>query len=143
MKDLFDIYAIQKDSGKLHSLLLELEEVEQWQKELQYRKGVPEQPTESEWYKEEKKRLECEITWYESKVQEDRKALDFFLTTIPYPANEIIRYRVVNHLSWKEIGAMFYLDRRTVARKFKEYVKEKLNKTESISKNLTKPKKDL
>ena len=82
MKDLFDIYAIQKDSGKLHSLLLELEEVEQWQKELQYRKGVPEQPTESEWYKEEKKRLECEITWYESKVQEDRKALDLFLATI-------------------------------------------------------------
>ena len=78
----------------------------------------------SEWYVLEKERIEKEIEYYKAKIQRDRKKVDAYINKAPYPECDIIRYRVINGLGWYEIGALFGVDRRTVSRKFYDFVKK-------------------
>ena len=75
-----------------------------------------------EWYIEEKERIEREIEFYKKKIQFDRKIVENFIASAPYPESEIIRYRIINNLTWDEIGVAVYMDRRTASRKFYSYI---------------------
>ena len=124
---LYELFAVQRDTNKLKSLYLELAAHENLNP---YKNNViTDMPKGSgginytEWYTEEHERLLKEIEFYKQKIQEDREALDKFIEHAPYPECDIIRFRVINSLSWNEIGEEFSMDRRTAARKFYDYIK--------------------
>ena len=121
-----ELFVIQRDNNKLKSLYLELlnhENFNPYKKAMisDMQKGEKGKLFE-EWYAEEKKRIEEEIVFYQKKVQVDRKMVEDFISVAPYPESEIIRYRVINNISWYEIGAVTHMDRRTASRKFYNYI---------------------
>ena len=117
---------IQRDLGKLKSLYMELAEHESFNP---YKgniiTGMPKGSggkNFSEWYIEEKERIEEEIEYYKEKVQHERANIEGFIKAAPYPECEIIQYRAVNGLGWFEIGELMSMDRRTASRKFYKYI---------------------
>ena len=50
------------------------------------------------------------------------KNAEDFIAFAPYLEAEIIRYRLINNLSWNEIGEVLFMDRRTASRKFYSYI---------------------
>lgn len=124
---LYELFAVQRDTNKLKSLYLELAAHENLNP---YKNNViTDMPKGSgginytEWYVEERERLLKEIDFYKQKIQEDRKELDEFIERAPYPECDIIRFRVINSLSWNEIGEEFSMDRTAVSKKFYNYIK--------------------
>ncbi len=120
-----ELLAVQRDNNKLKSLYLELANHENFN--LCKRKNdisrTENERNIEEWYIKEKERIEGEIEFYHKKIQFDRKVLEEFITFAPYPEAEIIRYRLINNLSWNEIGEVLFMDRRTASRKFYNYIK--------------------
>ena len=121
-----ELLAVQRDNNKLKSLYLELANHENFNP---YKRVIVSDILKGEkgklfeeWYVEEKKRIEKEIEFYQKKIQVDRKIVEEFIESAPYPESEIIRYRIINNISWYEIGAMTYMDRRTASRKFYSYI---------------------
>lgn len=122
-----ELYSIQADLNKLQSLYTELEKLENFNP---YRKNtISDMPRGGKgkefviWYTEEKERIEDDIKYYKDKLKEDRKSFDEYIENIPFPECDIIRYRVINNLSWYDIGDLLGMDRRTASRKFYNYIK--------------------
>lgn len=123
----YKLFAVQRDTNKLKSLYIELANHENFNP---YKKNiVSDMPKGNkgenfeEWYAEERERLLGEIKFYKQKLQQDRKQIDEYIKTAPYPECDIIRFRVINDLGWFEIGNLLSMDRRTASRKFYEYIK--------------------
>lgn len=121
-----ELFSIQTDSNKLRSKYLELAKLEDFNP---YRSNIisdmPKGQSEKnflEWYTEEKERIESEIDFYKKKLQEDRKKIDDYIEQASYPECDIIRFRVINNLSWEEIGDYTGYSRRYVSKIFWEYV---------------------
>lgn len=122
-----ELFSVQADLNKLKSLSLELADLEDFNP---YKNNViSDMPCGGEskdvlqWYAEEKERIEQDIEVCKQQLQEDRKRLDSFIESAPYPENDIIRFRVINGMSWEEIGLEVGYSRRNVTRKFHDYIK--------------------
>lgn len=123
----YDLFSVQRDTNKLKSLYLELADHENFNP---YKKNIISDMPKgsggkdfSEWYAEEKERIERAIGFYKQKIQEDRRMIDEFIGQAPYPECDIIRFRVINDLSWEEIGSLVGYHRTKVSKKFYNYVK--------------------
>ena len=95
---------MQADLNKLKSLSMELANLEEFNP---YRNNViTDMPKGGQgkdvtaWYIEEKERLRGKIKTYEEKLRRDRAKVEAFIAAAPHPESEIIRYRVINDLSW-------------------------------------------
>lgn len=123
-----DLFAVQRDSNKLKSLYMELADLENFNP---YKGNVISDMPKgnkgknfSEWYTEEKDRIENDIEFYKKKLKDDRESVNAFIKAAPYPECEIIQYRVLNNLGWEQIGELLYINRRTASRKFYDYMKK-------------------
>ena len=124
----YELFAVQRDNNKLKSLYLELANHENFNP---YKSNIiSDMPRGGrggknfeEWYTEEKDRIEREIEFYKQKIQEDRKLVEDFISNAPYPECDIIRFRVINDLSWFEIGELVGYHRTQVMRRFYKYIK--------------------
>ena len=126
--NLYDLFSVQRDTNKLKSLYIELANHENFNP---YKNNViTDMPNGNkginflEWYAEEKERIEKEIKLYKEKAQWDRKMLDEIIKEAPYPESDLIQYKVINNLSWTEIGDMIPMDRSLASKKFKAYIKK-------------------
>lgn len=122
-----DLFAVQRDSNKLKSLYIELANHENFNP---YKKNnISDMPRGgegkdfTEWYTEEKERIEKEIEFYKEKIQRDRKKVNDFIEDAPYPERDIIRFRVINDLSWYDIGELVGYSRTQTMRRFYNYIK--------------------
>lgn len=122
-----ELFSIQADMNKLKSLNLELANMEAFNP---YRNNIiTDMPRGgggkdmSAWYVEEKDRLEREIDACKVKLQEDRKMVNEYIEAAPLPERDIIRYRVVNNMSWDDIGVTVGYSRRGASTKFYNYIK--------------------
>ena len=126
-----ELFSVQRDDNKLRSLYMELARHEDFNP---YKGNiVSDMPKGSggksflDKYIEKKEYLKSQINFYENKIQEDRKMIDTYIEKAPYPECDIIRYRVINNLSWEEIGEFTGYSRFQVSRKFWNYVKDARN----------------
>lgn len=122
-----ELFSVQADLNKLKSLSMELANLEEFNP---YRNNViTDMPKGgqgkdvTEWYIEEKERLRGEIKTYEKKLRMDRAKVEELIDSASYPEKEIIRYRVINNLSWDDIGAIVGYSRRGASTKFYNYIK--------------------
>ncbi|MDU7723516.1 MAG: hypothetical protein E7J97_22775 [Citrobacter sp.] len=129
-----ELFSVQADLNKLKSLSMELANLEEFNP---YRNNViTDMPKGGQgkdvtaWYIEEKERLRGKIKTYEEKLRRDRAKVEAFIAAAPHPESEIIRYRVINDLSWDDIGAIVGYSRSWVSKVFYRYIK-KTEKTES------------
>lgn len=121
-----ELFSVRTDNNKLNSLYLELAQLEEFNP---YKKNIiTDMPRGgngkdfNEWYVSEKERIEREISFYKKKIQRDRKKVDGYIEQAPYPECDIIRYRVINYLSWNDIGDIIGYDRKSVSNKFYNYI---------------------
>ena len=133
-----ELFSVQKDNNKLRSLYIELARHEDFNP---YKGNViTDMPKGNggknfiDWYVEEGERIRGKIDFYKKKLQEDRDKVDAYIAQAPYPECDIIRYRVINDLSWDEIGDLVGYDRRQAARKFWAYIKDARNAQNAHSK---------
>lgn len=117
-----ELFSVQTDNNKLKSLYMELANHENFNP---YKKNIisdmprgGEGKDFSEWYIEEKERIERDIRYYKEKLQRDRKIVEDYIENIPFPECDIIRYRVINNLGWFEIGDLLGYHRTAVSKKF-------------------------
>lgn len=124
---LYELFAIQRDKNTLKSLYMELARYE----DLNPFKAniITDMPRGGggkdigEWYTEEKERILKRIEFYKKKLQEDRRILDEYIAAAPFPECDIIRFRVINDMSWEEIGAEVGYSRTQAMKRFYRYVK--------------------
>ena len=123
----YELFAVQRDTNKLKSLYIELANHENFNP---YKSNIiSDMPKGNkgknfeEWFAEEKERILREIEFYKKKIQMDRRLVDDFIKDAPYPECDIIRFRVINDLSWNEIGELVGYHRTKVSKKFYEYIK--------------------
>ena len=62
-----------------------------------------------------KERIDREVEYYKEKLQVDRRELDEYISTAPFPECDIIQYRVINGMNWEKIGDLIGMDRRTAS----------------------------
>lgn len=121
-----DLFSLQTDMNKLRSAYIKLAEHENFNPykslEIKDAPGGSGAKNFLEWYTEEKEKLESEIEFYKRKIQEDRRMIDEYISQAPYPECDIIRYRAVNNLSWKEVGDLTGYSRFQASRKFWNYL---------------------
>lgn len=124
---LYELFAVQRDKNTLKSLYLELanhENLNPFKANI-----ITDMPRGGggkdigEWYTEEKERILKRIEFYKEKLQEDRRILDEYIAAAPFPECDIIRFRVINDMSWEEIGAEVGYSRTQAMKKFYGYVK--------------------
>lgn len=122
-----ELFSVQTDNNKLKSLYIELANHENFNP---YKKNIiSDMPKGNngkkfeEWYTEEKERIEKDIEFYKEKIQRDRKNVNDFIEAAPYPERDIIRFRVINDLSWYDIGELVGYHRTKVSKKFYDYIK--------------------
>lgn len=122
------LFVLQKDTNKLMSLQLELAKHENFNP---YKKNIisdmPKGNNERnflEEYVEKKEKLEQQIEFYKKKIQEDRRIIDEYIEAAPYPECSIIRYKVINNMSWEDIGDCIGYSRRHVAKRFWNYIND-------------------
>lgn len=134
-----ELFSIQRDMNELKSLYMELADHENFNP---YKSNVisdmpkgGDKKDFSEWYTEEKQRIEDSIEYAKKKIQIDRRNVNEYIQNAPYPERDIIRYRVINNLSWNEIGDLIGYNGRSVSRKFYDYVN--LSKMSEMSKKST------
>ncbi len=123
---LYELFAVQRDKNTLKSLYLELakhEDLNPFKANI-----ITDMPRGGggkdigEWYTEEKERILKRIEFYKRKIQEDRRILDEYIAAAPFPECDIIRFRVINDMSWEEIGAEVGYTGRNTSRRFYNYV---------------------
>lgn len=126
MMTVYELFAIQRDKNILKSLYLELAAHENFNPfKANTISDMPkggEGKRFEEWYAEEKERIQKRIDLYEHKIQEDRLLLDKYIANAPFPECDIIRYRVINNMSWEEIGVEVGYSRTQTMRKFYGYI---------------------
>ena len=122
-----ELFSLQRDNNKLRSLYIELAKHEDFNP---YKNNViTEMPKGSEgknfaeWYAEEMERIQTEIELCKKRIHENRKRIELYINDAPCPERDIIRYRVINNLSWEEIGDLIGYSRFQVSRKFWRYIK--------------------
>lgn len=124
---LYELFAIQRDKNILKSLYMELAAHENFNPfKANTISDMPkggEGKRFEEWYAEEKERILKRIEFYKRKLQEDRRILDEYIAAAPFPECDIIRFRVINDMSWEEIGAEVGYTGRNTSRRFYNYVK--------------------
>lgn len=123
-----ELFSVQTDANKLKSLYIELanhENLNPFKNNIitDMPKGSSGEINYNDWYVTEKERIKKEIEYYKEKIQQDRKLVNDYIESAPYPEQDIIRYRVINNLGWYEIGDLLDMDRRTASRKFYNYIK--------------------
>ena len=120
---LYELFAVQRDKNTLKSLYLELakhEDLNPFKANI-----ITDMPRGGggkdigEWYTEEKERILKRIEFYKEKLQEDLRILDEYIAAAPYPECDIIRFRVINDMSWEEIGAEVGYTGRNTSRNVK------------------------
>lgn len=123
-----ELFSVQKDNNKLRSLYIELAQHEDFNP---YKGNViTDMPKGNggksflDWYVEEGERIRGKITFYEKKLQADRDKVEAYIANAPYPECDIIRFRVINNLSWEEIGDLVGYSRRWAAKRFWDYIKK-------------------
>lgn len=123
-----ELYSLQEDDNKLKSLYMELARHEDFNP---YKNNIISDMPKGggkkdfmEWYVEEGERIRGEIEFYRKKIHEDRHKIEVYINNAPYPERDIIRYRIINNLSWEEIGEFIGYSRFQVSRKFWEYIKK-------------------
>ena len=123
----YELFAVQRDKNTLKSLYMELanhENLNPFKANI-----ITDMPRGGggkdigEWYTEEKERILKRIEFYKRKLQEDRRILDEYIAAAPFPECDIIRFRVINDMSWEEIGAEVGYTGRNTSRRFYNYVK--------------------
>ncbi|MCR1941243.1 hypothetical protein [[Clostridium] symbiosum] len=124
--ELEKLFSVQKDMNKLKSLYQEMAAHESFNP---YKKNIASDMPKGagrksfgEWYIEEKERIDREVEYYKEKLQVDRRELDEYISTAPFPECDIIQYRVINGMNWEKIGDLIGMDRRTASRIFYRYV---------------------
>ena len=122
------LFVLRRDIDKLRSLQLELADHENFNP---YKKNiVSDMPKGSskrnfmESYTERKEELEQLIEFYKKKIQEDRRIIDEYIEAAPCPVSSIIQYRVINNMSWEDIGDCIGYSRRHVAKRFWNYIND-------------------
>lgn len=130
-----ELFSVQMDENKLRSLHIELAKHEDFNP---YKGNIiTDMPSGGsgknflEWYAEEGERIRGEISLYEKKLETDRKRVNAYIEAAPYPECDIIRYRVINNLSWEEIGAFVGYSRQQAAKRFWDYIKDKRNRQDA------------
>lgn len=77
-------------------------------------------------YTESAKELEDMLYYNLKKLQIKRKKIEEFLSSIEdAELRLIIRLRVVNNMSWEEIGAQLKMDRTTASKKFYKFFRKR------------------
>lgn len=125
---IYELFSIQRDTNKLKSLYMELANHENFNPfKSNIISDIPRGSSSgkdfNEWYVEEKERIEKDIEFYKEKIQKDRKMIDDYIKSAPFPECDIIRYRVINGLSWYDIGELIGYHRTKVSKKFYNYIK--------------------
>ena len=125
---LYELQCVQRDMNRLKSLYIELANHENFNP---YKSNtVSDMPKGSrginfnEWYTEEKERILKDIELCKQIIQRDRKIIDDYIQNAPYPECDIIRFRVINDLSWDEIGELVGYHRTKVSKRFYEYIQK-------------------
>ena len=133
-----ELLSVQRGMNRLKSLYIELANHENFNP---YRSNtVSDMPKGNkginfnEWYTEEKERLEKEIEFCKQKIQKDRETIERYIKSAPYPECDIVRFRVINNMSWKDIGAAVSYSRTQVMKKFYDYLKDEQNEHNEHSK---------
>lgn len=76
-------------------------------------------------YADDKETLQDMLVYSLKKLQLERKKAEVFLNTIEdAEIRLIIRLRVINNMTWEEIGAELRMERTTVSKKFRKFFKE-------------------
>lgn len=112
LDDLKKIYYTKKEIAKLQ------QELESCRQSLS---GMQKEDTNDLYndYKEDVEAVELELQSSLRMLQKERKETEEMLMDIKDPEVRLIaRLRVVNNLSWKEIGQQLNMDRTTASRKF-------------------------
>ena len=139
---LYELQAVQRENNKLKSLYIELANHENFNP---YKSNVITSMPKgnqgknfTEWYAEERERILGEIAFCKRMIQEKRKRIDEFIMEAPYPECDIIRFRIINNLSWDEISANVSYSRSQTRKKFYDYIneKDKQNKQNRRNKHL-------
>jgi DNA-directed RNA polymerase specialized sigma subunit len=122
-----ELFSLQRDNNELRSLYIELAKHEDFNP---YKSNIitdmpkgSEGKNFTEWYAEERDRIQTEIELCKKRIHENRKKIEAYINKSPYPERDIIRYRVINNLSWEEIGGLIGYSRFQVSRKFWRYIK--------------------
>ena len=123
-----ELFSVQTDMNKLKSLYIELADHKDFNPFKNniisdMPKGGGGGKAFNEWYSEERERIEREIEYCKEKIQRDRKMVDEYIDSAPYPESDIIRYRVINGLGWYDIGELVGYHRTKVSKKFYDYIK--------------------
>ncbi|QBF00008.1 hypothetical protein PMF13cell1_05603 [Blautia producta] len=132
-----ELFSVQHDENKLRSLHIELARHEDFNP---YKSNIISDMPKgsggknfSEWYAERGDRIRREIALYENKLIEDEKKVNDYINSAPRPECDIIRFRVINNLSWEEIGAYTGYSGRQVSRKFWNYLKKDVQNVQDVS----------
>ena len=136
---LYELQAVQRENNKLKSLYIELANHENFNP---YKgnviTGMPkgnQGKNFTEWYTEERERILDEIAFCKRMIQDKRKRIDEFIMEAPYPECDIIRFRIINNLSWDEISANVSYSRSQTRRKFYNYINTKKEQNEQNGRN--------
>ena len=124
-----ELFRLPSDMDRLRSLQIELADHENFNP---YKgnimsdmpNGSPNGRSFAESYVEKKEELEKKIEIVMKKIQEDRKIIDAYIKTIPYPDSSIVRYKLVNNMSWNDIGASVGYTGRWTRERFWKIVKD-------------------
>lgn len=129
MEEINSIYYINKEIGKIQEELYELKMTNFYKGNLLT--GMPKRNSERNIisdYTESAKELEDMLYYNLKKLQIKRKKIEEFLSSIEdAELRLIIRLRVVNNMSWEEIGAQLKMDRTTASKKFYKFFRKKIN----------------
>lgn len=122
-----ELYSLQEDDNRLKSLYMELARHEEFNP---YKSNIISDMPKGgghkdfmEWYVEEGERIRNEIQYYKKKLHEDRQKIEAYINNAPRPERDIIRYRIINNLSWEEIGELIGYSGRQASNRFWRYIK--------------------
>lgn len=125
----WELYKYENDKQRLRSLQLELAQHEAFNPfRPSGNDGMPhgsgDGTTFAEIWTAEKLRIEGEIRECQAEAEAERMKLERLLEQIPEPERSVVRYRVINGLTWDKIGRYTHMNRTTAMRKFRESVKK-------------------
>lgn len=127
---------IREELNELYWLKKEVEDLQNRLQELDETCGVSSTKIDSEIHASggksapveelaiKKLQLENQIYEYMILILEEKQKIEKFIETIPdSKLRTIVRLRNIDLMSWEEIGKFMELDRKTVSKKYNEYIK--------------------
>lgn len=123
-----ELFAYRRALNKLRSLQIELADHENFNPfKSQSMDGMPHGSSSNDlndWYLAEKDRLLSEIARCKRSVEVEKAKLDRIIADAPYPECDIIRFKVVNNMSWTDIGDRIGYSPRRVSQLFWKYIEK-------------------